>query len=194
MKTSTSLILASSSPRRRELLQTIGLDFTVITSDVDESTAQGLLPHEVVEQLAYRKARAVADRVEKGIVLGSDTVVVLDDIILGKPADEEEAFAMLSSLRGREHVVYSGVALIDAEIARYEVRHSKTQVRIRALTDQEIHAYIRTKEPMDKAGSYAIQGIGATMVESITGDYFTVVGLPLCLTANMLSRFGISLL
>lgn len=194
MKTSTSLILASSSPRRRELLKTVGFDFTVMTSDVDESTQEGLLPHEVVEQLAYRKARAVADRVEKGIVLGSDTVVVLDDIILGKPAGEEEAFQMLSSLQGREHVVYSGVALIDAETGRSEVKHSKTQVRFRALTDREIHAYIRTKEPMDKAGSYAIQGIGATMVESITGDYFTVVGLPLCLTANMLSRFGISLL
>lgn len=109
MKTSTSLILASSSPRRRELLKTVGFDFTVMTSDVDESTQEGLLPHEVVEQLAYRKARAVADRVEKGIVLGSDTVVVLDDIILGKPADEEEAFQMLSSLQGRSTSYTAGL-------------------------------------------------------------------------------------
>ncbi|USG64137.1 Maf family protein [Brevibacillus ruminantium] len=194
MKSSTTLILASSSPRRRELLQTIGLSFTVITSDVDESTEPDLSPQEVVEQLAYRKAKTVAEKVEEGVVLGSDTVVVLDGVILGKPTDEEHAFQMLTSLQGREHVVYSGVALIDAKTGRVELNHSKTQVRIRSLTEREILAYIRTGEPMDKAGSYAIQGIGATLVESIAGDYFTVVGLPLRLTADMLSRFGISLL
>ncbi|QQE73297.1 septum formation inhibitor Maf [Brevibacillus composti] len=193
MKSSTTLILASSSPRRRELLQTIGLPFTVMASDVDESTEPGLRPHEIVEQLAYRKAKAVADQVEEGIVLGSDTIVVLGERILGKPADEQDAFRMLSALQGKEHVVYSGVALIDAKTGRFELAHSSTQVRIRPLTESEIHGYIRTREPMDKAGSYAIQGIGATLVEGIAGDYFTVVGLPLCLTADMLSRFGITL-
>jgi septum formation protein len=194
MKTETSLILASSSPRRRELLQTLGLPFTVMTSDVDESTQPGMSPEAVVEELALRKARAVASRLDAGVVLGSDTVVVLDGHILGKPADEPDAFRMLSALQGREHTVYSGVALIDAATGRLEVAHSKTVVRIRPLTEREIRAYIATKEPMDKAGSYAIQGIGSTLVESIEGDYFTVVGLPLCLTANLLSRFGITLL
>jgi septum formation protein len=194
MKTETSLILASSSPRRRELLQTLGLPFTVMTNDVDESTQPGMSPEAVVEELALRKARAVASRLDAGVVLGSDTVVVLDGHILGKPADEPDAFRMLSALQGREHTVYSGVALIDAATGRLEVAHSKTVVRIRPLTEREIRAYIATKEPMDKAGSYAIQGIGSTLVESIEGDYFTVVGLPLCLTANLLSRFGITLL
>jgi septum formation protein len=193
MRESTPLILASSSPRRRELLQGLGLDFTVVTSDVDETTDSHLAPAEVVEQLALRKAGAVAKKVEKGIVLGSDTIVVLDGQILGKPSDESDAFRMLSALQGREHTVYSGVALIDAASGRSEVAHNATRVMIRPMTEQEINAYIATGEPMDKAGSYAIQGIGATMVEGIVGDYFTVVGLPLHLTAKLLARFGVSL-
>ncbi|UFJ59955.1 Maf family protein [Brevibacillus sedimenti] len=194
MKAETSLILASSSPRRRELLQTLGLPFTVMTSEVDETTQPGMSPEAVVEELALRKAQAVASRLDAGVVLGSDTIVVLDGRILGKPADEPDAFRMLSELQGREHTVYSGVALTDAATGRFEVAHCKTTVRIRPLTEREIRSYIATKEPMDKAGSYAIQGIGSTLVESIEGDYFTVVGLPLCLTARMLSRFGITLL
>lgn len=194
MKTQTALVLASSSPRRRELLHTLGIPFTVQTSDVDETTALGLSPREVVEELAVRKAQVVASTLTEGVVLGSDTIVVLEGQILGKPADEEDAFHMLSMLQGRAHTVYSGVALIDAASGRVEVSHSHTQVRIRTLSQTEIESYIATREPMDKAGSYAIQGIGATIVEGITGDYFTVVGLPLCLTANMLSRFGITVL
>ncbi|MDF2682006.1 MAG: septum formation inhibitor Maf [Brevibacillus sp.] len=194
MKTQTALVLASSSPRRRELLHTLGIPFTVHTSDVDETTAPGLSPREVVEELAVRKAQVVASTLTEGVVLGSDTIVVLEGKILGKPADEADAFHMLSMLQGREHTVYSGVALIDAASGRVEVSHSHTQVRIRPLSQAEIESYIATREPMDKAGSYAIQGIGATIVEGITGDYFTVVGLPLCLTANMLSRFGITVL
>ncbi len=194
MSERSTLILASSSPRRRELLQGLGLPFTVITSDVDETTESGLAPAEVVEQLALRKAGAVAEKVEGGIVLGSDTIVVLDGQILGKPVDEEDAFRMLSSLQGREHTVFSGVALIDAATGRSVVAHSATNVQVRPMTEQEIRAYIATGEPMDKAGSYAIQGIGATIVEGIVGDYFTVVGLPLHLTAKLLSRFGLTLL
>lgn len=194
MKTQTALVLASSSPRRRELLHTLGIPFTVQTSDVDETTAPGLSPREVVEELAVRKAQVVASSLTEGVVLGSDTIVVWEGQILGKPADEADAFHMLSMLQGREHTVYSGVALIDAASGRVEVSHSHTQVWIRPLSQTEIESYIATREPMDKAGSYAIQGIGATIVEGITGDYFTVVGLPLCLTANMLSRFGITVL
>ncbi|AWX55290.1 septum formation inhibitor Maf [Brevibacillus brevis] len=193
-KKNVPLILASSSPRRRELLQTLGLSFTVITSDVDETTAEHLSASEVVEELSLRKAKEVASRLTEGVVLGSDTVVVLDGQILGKPVDEMDAFRMLSMLQGQEHTVYSGVALIDVETGRAEVSHSLTHVRIRALTEQEIKSYIATGEPMDKAGSYAIQGIGATLVEGITGDYFTVVGLPLGLTSTLLTRFGMPIL
>ncbi|ELK41046.1 Maf-like protein [Brevibacillus agri] len=189
-----TLILASSSPRRRELLQALGIPFTVMTSDVDETTAPGLSPAQVVEELSLRKAREVAARLTEGVVLGSDTIVVLDGHILGKPADEADAFRMLSMLQGREHTVYSGVALIDAASGRSEVAHSHTDVKIRPLSEAEIKSYIATKEPMDKAGSYAIQGIGATIVEGITGDYFTVVGLPLCLTSKLLARFGMPIL
>jgi septum formation protein len=190
----TTLILASSSPRRKELLQTLGLTFSVITSDVDETTSPELTPAEVVEQLALRKARAVAEKISAGVVLGADTIVVLDGQILGKPEDEADAFRMLSALQGREHTVYSGVALIDAASGRFEVAHNATQVRIRPMSEREIKAYIHTGEPMDKAGSYAIQGIGSIIVEGIAGDYFTVVGLPLNLTAKMLARFGLPLL
>ncbi|MDR9503625.1 Maf family protein [Brevibacillus agri] len=189
-----TLILASSSPRRRELLQALGIPFTVMTSDVDETTAPGLSPAQVVEELSLRKAREVAARLTEGVVLGSDTIVVLDGHILGKPADEADASRMLSMLQGREHTVYSGVALIDAATGRSEVAHSYTDVKIRPLSEAEIKSYIATKEPMDKAGSYAIQGIGATIVEGITGDYFTVVGLPLCLTSKLLARFGMPIL
>ncbi|MGG4451160.1 Maf family protein [Brevibacillus porteri] len=193
-KKNVPLILASSSPRRRELLQALGLSFTVITSDVDETTAEHLSASEVVEELSLRKANEVASRLTEGVVLGSDTVVVLDGQILGKPDDEMDAYRMLSMLQGQEHTVYSGVALIDVETGRAEVSHSLTHVRIRALTEQEIKSYIATGEPMDKAGSYAIQGIGATIVEGITGDYFTVVGLPLGLTSTLLTRFGMPIL
>ncbi|WP_289135280.1 nucleoside triphosphate pyrophosphatase [uncultured Brevibacillus sp.] len=193
-ETKASLILASSSPRRRELLQNLGIAFEILTSDVDETTAPELSPEDVVKELSLRKATAIADRLTEGIVLGSDTIVVLHGQILGKPVDESDAFRMLSMLQGQEHTVYSGVTLIDAATKRSEVSFSHTQVKIRPLSKVEIESYIATREPMDKAGSYAIQGIGATIVEGIKGDYFTVVGLPLCLTANMLSRFGIVIL
>lgn len=196
MTTSThkKLILASSSPRRKELLGTLGLSFSIQSSDVDETTKVGLAPAQIVEELALRKAQAIASRSSEGIVLGSDTIVVLDGQVLGKPLDEADACRMLSALQGREHTVYSGVALVDAQTGQKEVAHSRTDVRIRRLSDTEIKSYVATGEPMDKAGSYAIQGIGATLVEGITGDYFTVVGLPLGLTASMLARFGIKVL
>jgi septum formation protein len=161
---------------------------------VEEDTKPGLSPGEIVEELALRKAVAVASRLTEGIVLGSDTIVVLDGQVLGKPADEAEACRMLKSLQGREHMVYSGVAVVDASTGRREVSSSRTEVRFAPMTDREIAAYVATGEPMDKAGSYAIQGIGAAFVEGIAGDYFTVVGLPLRLTATMLSRFGVEVL
>lgn len=194
MQSTATLILASSSPRRRELFTTLGLPFVVEASHADESIDGSPSPAEMVETLSLRKAQSVAQRAGSGLVIGSDTIVVLDGDVLGKPRNEADAFSMLSRLQGREHTVYSGVAIVDAASGRAEVAHSATAVRMRPLSDREIRAYIATGEPMDKAGSYAIQGIGATIVEGIRGDYFTVVGLPLNLTARLLSRFGINLL
>ena len=188
------IVLASGSPRRKELLAGLGLQFTVIPSDVDEHVAEDCTPAEVVEQLARRKAEEVAGQAKEGLVLGSDTIVVLDGKILGKPVDELDAFSMLKRLQGNTHVVYSGLAIIDVEQNKMKIGHQSTQVSMRSLTEEEIHQYIATKEPMDKAGSYAIQGIGATIVEGIVGDYFTVVGLPLLLTAQYLKEFGVDVL
>lgn len=189
--TTIPIILASSSPRRRELLQALGLPFQVQTSDVDETTDPDRTPEEIVTELALRKAREIAGKTAAGIVIGADTIVVLDQAVLGKPRDEADAFRMLAQLQGREHTVFSGVAVIDAASGREEVAWRSTRVRIRPMTEAEIRAYIATGEPMDKAGSYAIQGFGATLVEGIVGDYFTVVGLPLNTTAELLSRFDI---
>ncbi|GAA4705098.1 Maf family protein [Brevibacillus fulvus] len=193
MEKAAEIILASSSPRRRELLETLKLPFTIMSSDVEETFSSSLTPAEVVEQLSLRKAREIAGKISSGIVIGADTIVVLDGNILGKPMDEDDAFRMLTALQGRTHTVYTGVALIEAATQAVQVAHSATQVKMRKMTDQEIRGYISTREPMDKAGSYAIQGFGATLVEEIQGDYFTVVGLPLQLTAKMLSQFGIRL-
>jgi septum formation protein len=194
MNKDVTFILASSSPRRRQLLSTLGLPFTVLSADVDEQFASELSPAEVVEQLSLRKARAVATKVSSGLVIGSDTIVVLDGEILGKPNNPQHAVEMLSRLQGEQHTVFTGVAIVDAASNLSEVAHNSTKVRMRPLTEQEQQAYVATGEPLDKAGAYAIQGLGATLVEGIEGDYFTVVGLPLALTAKMLSTFGIDLL
>jgi septum formation protein len=187
-------ILASSSPRRRELLEGLGLAFIIHPSEADEDVPVGTKPAALVEMLSLRKAQAVAQYYEQGLVIGSDTIVVLEDRILGKPVDEEDAFSMLSQIQGRTHTVYSGVAIVDAKSGEALVEHQSTQVTMRSLSEWEIRKYIKTGEPMDKAGSYAIQGLGATLVEGIEGDYFTVVGFPVGLFARMLRKFGIDIL
>jgi septum formation protein len=188
------IILASSSPRRKELLAGLGLKFSVIPSDVSEELEKTYSPEEMVKELAHRKAEAVARQVDQGLIIGSDTIVVLDGEVLGKPRDKAEAFSMLTRLQGREHEVFSGVSIVDARTYEYETGFQSTKVHMRSLSDREITLYIATEEPMDKAGSYAIQGIGATLVERINGDYFTVVGLPLALTAQYLRNFGVDIL
>lgn len=187
---SSKLILASSSPRRKELLSGLGLSFTVDSSDVDESFAAGTPPQEVVEMLALRKASSVAGKYEQGLVIGSDTIVVLEDQILGKPTDDQDAHSMLNKLKGRTHQVYSGVAIVDAATNQSKVSFSCTEVTMRPLSEEQIAKYVQSGEPRDKAGGYAIQGLGSTIVEQINGDYFTVVGLPLCLLNRMLAEFG----
>ncbi|MCY9658993.1 Maf family protein [Paenibacillus chondroitinus] len=192
------LILASSSPRRQELIQGLGLPYIIRVSDADETVEGKITPSELVEVLSVRKASTVREMLESsekhGIIVGSDTVVVLHHEVLGKPVDEEDSFRMLKGLQGTTHQVYSGVACIDAATGKQVVSHSVTNVKMKAMSDEQIRRYIATGEPKDKAGSYAIQGIGATIVEAIEGDYFTVVGLPLSLLSDLLLTFDIQVL
>ena len=184
------LILASKSPRRRELLDRLGLAHTVISIDTDEWYPDDLSPVGIVNHISREKAAAAATMVApEDVVITADTMVFLDNRKLGKPQSEEEAFEMLSSLSGREHTVYTGVTVCRG--GQILTQHEATAVRFRPLTAQEIDAYIATGEPMDKAGSYGIQGRGALLVEGISGDYFNVVGLPVCRLGRMLTQFGV---
>ncbi|BFH67318.1 hypothetical protein J27TS7_15730 [Paenibacillus dendritiformis] len=250
------LILASSSPRRQELIRALGLPYSVQPSDADETVPPGWPPDRIVEQLALRKADAVA-RVRRsegkdGIVVGSDTIVVLDGAVLGKPVNEADAERALTALQGRSHEVYTGVALVQVSDGRTAVSHRATvvhmkpcsterirryiatgepmdkagaydttmhlgdigqyrvlsqspsgqpevivghtvsKVTFRPMSDAEIEAYVKTGEPLDKAGSYGAQGLGAVFIEKIEGDFFSIMGLPLNLLYQMLLKFGIS--
>lgn len=179
------LILASGSPRRREILTDLGYSFDVKTADFDESQVSLEKPSEGVQALALGKATAAAKATSVDaptVFLGSDTVVALNDAVMGKPADEEDARAMLRSLSGKTHVVYTGVALVEknerGEIVSNETFVEATEVTFFELSEEEIDWYVGTGEPMDKAGAYGIQGLGRVLVEGIRGDYETVVGLP----------------
>lgn len=175
------LILASSSPRRRELLALLQRPFEIITAETDESAGSYEAPERLVRRLSLGKAAAVADSVGPGaLVLGADTVVALDGRILGKPRDEHEARAMLVALRGRTHHVFTGVALIDTTSGRDVCAIAATVVLMRDYTDPEIDAYVAGGDPFDKAGAYAIQHAGFHPVEALTGCYANVMGLPLC--------------
>ncbi len=187
------LILASQSPRRRELLGQMGLEFTVISPEIDEDAFTAPDPAALVRTLSREKALAVA-REQDGdvLVIAADTVVVLDGQALGKPRDRAEAEAMLAALSGRSHAVYTGVTVCRGDRAVTEAE--RTEVTFRALTRLEIRRYAATGEPMDKAGAYGIQGLGALLVEGIRGDYFNVVGLPVCLLGRMLADFGVDCL
>lgn len=188
-----NLILASASPRRRELLQQLGLTFTVRPADADESVAPGLTPEETVKTIALRKARATAALCcPSDCILAADTLVYLDGTPLGKPGNRDEAVHMLHLLSGREHHVCTGVALIQEN--RQLIESETTAVRFRELSEDTISHYISAGESMDKAGAYGIQGIGALLVKEIHGDYFNVVGLPLGLVNRMLSQLGYTIL
>lgn len=184
------LVLASQSPRREALLRQIGLDFEVVPSGVDESVLEGLSPAEAAEKLALQKAVSVAANRSQGLVVGADTVVVLGGRILGKPADPEEAAAMLRRLSGREHQVITGLAVVDAATGRTRSGTVTTNVRFATLTPDLIARYVATGEPLDKAGAYGIQGFGALLIEGIRGCYYNVVGLPLHRLAELLGEMG----
>lgn len=169
------LVLASKSPRRREILKNAGIDFTVRVADADETIPDGTKPEDAVVFLAARKAMAV-ERKDDEVVLGADTVVVLDDKILGKPKDKDDAFNMIKMLSGRVHSVFTGVCAIGDGISLTFAE--ETKVEFYPLSDNEIYDYINTNEPYDKAGAYGIQGLASKFIRGIEGDYFNVVGLP----------------
>ena len=185
-----SLVLASGSPRRRELLSLLTPDFTVKVSSVDETLPAGLSPAEAVEYLSRLKGRAVAAFCPGEVVVASDTVVALEGLLLGKPADAEDAKRMLRELSGRVHEVFTGVFITDGtKEACFSVR---TKVEFYDLSEKEISDYVATGEPMDKAGAYGIQGRGALLVKGIVGDYYNVMGFPLAEAARALALFGVS--
>ncbi|MCD7825591.1 MAG: Maf family protein [Clostridiaceae bacterium] len=192
------LILASGSPRRSELLTQIGIPFTVLSSDCEE-TCKETEPAKLVEALALQKAQDVWNKLQDGalgedfskpeayLVLGADTMVAKDGHVFGKPGDEAEAFSMLHALQGTSHQVFSGVALITAE--ETICFHVRTEVEVYPMTNEQIHAYIATGEPMDKAGAYAIQGRFAEYIREIHGDYYNVVGLPVARVMKEIRKF-----
>ncbi len=189
------LLLASTSPRRLYLLREAGIPFDVVApKDVAEDFPPGEPPAELVVRHARTKARSVAADYPGRLILGADTVVVLNKKIYGKPAAEAEARAMLAELAGRTHVVYTGLALVAAPSGRELAAAEATEVTMRPLSAEEISSYVATGEPLDKAGAYAVQGRGSLLVERVVGDYFNVVGLPLYRLSKMLAAFGLEVL
>lgn len=187
------IILASASPRRQQLLELIGLDFKVMVSDVEEDNTRALAPGELAVAHAAHKATDVAKKISKdAVVIGADTIVVVDNKVFGKPQDDLEAINMLTTLAGREHIVISGVAVVKGE--KIVTGSSTTTVKFRLLSQEQIERYVATGEPRDKAGAYAIQGKGALFVESIVGCYSNVVGLPLVRLSELLEQVGVHIL
>ena len=182
-------ILASASPRRKEILANAGYSFEIIVSDADENITEALSPEKTVEELARRKAMAVLGDNEDAVVFGCDTVVAVDGKILGKPTDDEDAFNMLSMLSGKTHTVSTGVCICSKE--KTEMFSNTTEVEFYRLSEETIRSYIATGECSDKAGSYGIQGYGNVLVREIKGDYFSVMGLPVSQASRVLSEFGI---
>ena len=192
----TLFVLASKSPRRKALLKSIGINAEIIPARIDESIYSGLEPEKMVRELAMLKAADVARSFGKNtVVIGADTCVCLDNKVFGKPHTIEEAKSMLRKLQGKTHEVYTGYCVFDCTTKNAVSRSEKTLVTFKSLSEEEIDAYVKTREPMDKAGAYGIQEKGAIFVEKIEGDYFNVVGLPLCALSKLLSEMlGISIL
>jgi septum formation protein len=189
-----TIILASASPRRKELLQRIGLKFKVDPSNYEENISSELEPHELAKSLSLEKAKLVAEKHMNALVIAADTFIVFEGKILGKPRTETEAKEMLETISGRQHSVITGFTIIDAANNKALSKAVETKVYIRKLSSNEIDAYVESKEPLDKAGAYAIQGLGSVIVEKIEGDYFNVVGLPLSALTETLKEFGVHIL
>jgi septum formation protein len=181
------LILASKSPRRRDLLEQKGLKFLTVPSEFDESSISEDTPQTYVKKLAYLKAKSVLDRYPNDLIIGADTIVVYNQEILGKPKDELDAFTMLKKLVGQKHHVYTAVSLVNRE--KDVTWLSYAEVTFKSVTDEDLWAYVKTKEPMDKAGAYGIQGIGSFLVLSYYGNYHAIMGLPIDEVIERLSSF-----
>jgi len=188
------IVLASASPRRKELLERIGLKFEVEPSNHEENVNPGLEPHELAKSLSLEKAKLVVENHRDALVIAADTFIVLDGEILGKPITEDEARRMLETISGRQHSVITGFTIIDTASGKVLSRSEETKVYIRELSSEEIGSYVMSKEPLDKAGAYAIQGLGSVIVEKIEGDYFNVIGLPLSVVTESLKEFGVYIL
>lgn len=185
------IILASASPRRREILKLTGLKFSVCAGSYEEDLDLPLRPRELARHLSCKKAEAVAYKHRNAIVIAADTFIVFKDRLLGKPRNEKDAEKMLKMLNGRSHSVITGFTIIDTGNNKTLSRSVSTMVYFKKLSIEEIRAYVRTKEPLDKAGAYAVQGLGAVFIEKINGDFFNVMGLPLCALTESLKKFGI---
>ena len=187
------IVLASTSPRRFQLLKNLGLKISVVRGRIRESEFNADNPVKLAKTLALAKAQDVARKIKKGIVVGADTIVVFRGKILGKPRDEREAKIMLRKLSGHTHEVITGVAVIEASTGRKTIDCVRTKVKFRRLTEGEISNYVASGEPLDKAGAYGIQGKAGVFVEKIEGCYYNVVGLPLARLAEILKSYGVTL-
>ena len=188
------IVLASASPRRKELLQKIGLKFEVDAGNCAEEIDPALKPDEIVRRISIEKAHAVASRHKDAVIIAADTIGVIGTKLLGKPHTVVEARKMLAQISGKSHEVITGFTVLDTATNKIVSGTVSTAVYVKKLSKQEIDAYVRTGEPLDKAGAYGIQGLGAVIVEKIEGDYYNVVGLPLNALAEALREFGISVL
>ena len=186
------IILASASPRRKEILGKTGLKFSVDAGDYKEDMDLALKPRQLARFLSSEKAKAVAVKYASALVIAADTFIVFQGSLLGKPHTREEARRMLTLLNGRQHSVLTGFTVIDTRTGKKLSRSVETKVFFKKMTGQEIESYVKTGEPLDKAGAYAIQGLGAVLVKKIEGDYFNVMGLPLSSLIGVLRKFGVS--
>jgi len=193
-KSDLKLVLASSSPRREEILEQLNLKFTIVPSKIDEDNFDSSDPVELVKLLAEEKARSISALVENAIIIAADTVVVHDENILGKPANEAEARNMLKKLSADQHQVITGVAVLNSSSGESHVDYNITEVKMTDLSEYEINSYVDTGEPLDKAGSYAIQGFGGLFIEEIRGSYYSVMGLPIHQLSKLLDKFNYGIL
>jgi len=194
MRDQRQMILASASPRRKELLTLTGLKFRVDVSDYEEELHHRMPPHDLAKFLSREKAKAVSAKYRDAVVIAADTFIVFRGSLLGKPHTEEEAKRMLEMLNGKSHSVITGFTVFDTANRKRISRSVETRVFFKKLTPAEIDAYVRTGEPLDKAGAYAVQGLGSVIVRKIEGDYFNVIGLPLSALMDSLKKFGVYIL
>lgn len=188
------IVLASSSPRRKTLLESIGLKFTVKPSNIPETKNPRLGPRAQAEYLSQQKAKAVAGRVNNAVIIAADTVVVLNKEIIGKPVSTDRAEKMLRKLSGKTHTVITGFTILDTETGKSVTKSVETKVTMRKVSQKEIEAYVKREHVLDKAGAYAIQGIGSLLFGKVEGDFFNVVGLPVSSLFQELKRFGVDML